>query len=87
MIQQVHGEKEICVAAASVLARAEFLRQHRMLGKKIGVKLPKGAKDVADVGITVIKRFGVEGLKKVAKYHFKTTKQIINGIFYDKKSH
>lgn len=45
-LEQRHkAESDIAVAAASVIARAEFLRRLEALGKQIGTRLPKGAGD------------------------------------------
>src|SRR5687767_15759920 len=39
----VRAESDMAVAAASILARAEFLRRLGRLGQEIGIDLPKGA--------------------------------------------
>jgi ribonuclease HIII len=71
---RVRAESDIAVAAASILARAEFLYRLRKLGEEIGMELPKGASSlVIEAGKRVFARSGQEGLAKVAKLHFKTT--------------
>jgi len=42
-VQQTHAEEDISVAAASILARAEFVRRMEQLSKRVGKALPKGA--------------------------------------------
>ncbi|MEQ1822100.1 MAG: ribonuclease HIII [Fimbriimonadaceae bacterium] len=71
---RVRAESDIAVAAASILARAEFLYRLRRLGEEIGMELPKGASSqVIEAGKRVFAKSGQEGLAKVAKLHFKTT--------------
>ena len=64
------------MAAASVLARAEFLRTLKRLSSKLGYPLPKGA-SVDDAAKEVVSKFGVNALFNVAKVHFKITKRIL----------
>ena len=76
LVQKVNAESEMPVAAASILARSEFLRTLRMLGREIGYVLPKGSAHVKDAAKDILKQHGEDGLKYVAKVHFKITKQI-----------
>lgn len=72
LVQMPRGEQDIAVAAASVLARAEFLRRLAALGKEFSVSLPKGAGAPVDVaGRQIIKSHGLATIAKVAKLHFK----------------
>jgi ribonuclease HIII len=72
----VRAEQDLAVAAASVLARAEFLRKLKSLSIEFGVELPKGATVVVPVGRQFIAKHGREALGQVAKLHFKTTLQL-----------
>lgn len=75
----VRAEADIAVAAASILARAEFLTRLKRLGEEIGIDLPKGASaQVVEAGRRVFRQHGREGLTRVAKLHFKTTLQVEN---------
>jgi ribonuclease HIII len=49
------------------------------LSRQYGMTLPKGASDPAilDTGRAIVRKGGQEALGKVAKLHFKTTKQIL----------
>ncbi len=77
LIQRAKAEADLAVAAASIIARAEFLRRLFFLSEETGVELPKGASPkVEEVGTKLVKQFGVQILDKVAKTHFKTTKRI-----------
>ena len=72
--QMPRGERDVVVAAASVVARAEFLRRLELLGKNLGMPLPKGAGPQVDqAAAAIISRFGPETLATVAKCHFKNT--------------
>ena len=65
---------DIAVAAASILARAEFVRRLEALGKPHGVTLPKGAgKAVDEMAAGLAAAGGRERLRLVAKLHFATT--------------
>ena len=70
--QLVRGEAIPQVAAASILARAEFVRRMQELSEQYGTALPKGASAQVDqVGRQLVARFGEAVLLKVAKRHFK----------------
>jgi len=74
LIQMHRGEADIAVAAASILARAEFLRRLDQLGKTVGYSLHKGAgSPVDDIAARVLREKGLETLLSVAKHHFKNT--------------
>ena len=74
----VKGESELAVAAASIVARAEFLRKHEQLSKQADIDgpLPRGAVHVKDAARELIKNQGRESLGDFAKLHFKTTKEL-----------
>ena len=76
------AEDNPAVAAASVLARAEFLIGLRELGNEFGTELPKGAGDpVERVARDIFRAGGMEALASVAKVHFKTTKRVTGQLF------
>ncbi|MBI4896457.1 MAG: ribonuclease HIII [Candidatus Aenigmarchaeota archaeon] len=77
IIQKVRAESEIEVAAASVVARAEFLRTLHVLSHDVGYLLPKGSTHVIADGKKIIQLYGKEMLPHVAKMHFKCTKKIL----------
>ncbi len=75
--QMVRGEAEISVAAASILARAEFLRALQQLSHKWGMTLPKGGgHPVDEAGSRFVRANSQEQLRQVAKLHFKNSKKI-----------
>ncbi len=74
----VRAEADLAVAAASVLARAEFLFGLKRLSGEFGIDLPKGATDVISTGRRFVSKYGEAELGKVAKLHFKTTQQVLH---------
>jgi len=73
LVQRTKAESDVAVAAASILARAEFLRRLKLLGEGLGETLPKGASaQVAAAARRIHAAQGPEGLARVAKRHFKT---------------
>jgi ribonuclease HIII len=79
-VYQVTGaEKYPAVAAASLVARAGFLRGMKRLSGELGFELPKGAGNVTETGLMIVGKFGGRKLGEVAKLHFKTTRQILGG--------
>jgi ribonuclease HIII len=81
--QRPRAEEDIAVAAASILARAEFLKRLKKLSEEYRLEFPKGASEaVQEAARLLIKPYSSQGEKKealrsVAKWHFKTTKTII----------
>lgn len=75
--QRTKGESYIAVAAASVIARAEFVKRCKEIKEKYGIDFPKGASDkVILTAKEFCQKYGKENLKSVAKMHFKTVNQI-----------
>ena len=75
--QRVRGESYIGVAAASVIARAEFVKRCGEMSNKFGFDFPKGASDkVVLTAKEYVQKFGKENLKCVAKMHFKTVQNL-----------
>lgn len=72
------GERKLAVAAASIVARAEFLRRHEQLSKQadIGIPLPRGSAHVKDAAREFVERRGKGALADFAKVHFKITKEL-----------
>lgn len=79
--QRTGAESDLAVAAASVLARAEFLLRLKRLSNEVGTTLPKGASPAVELaGRMVVKKHGRERLAAIAKLHFKTTKAVLGEI-------
>ena len=76
--QQTKAESDIAVAAASILARAEFVTRLKKLGQEINITLPKGASQaVLETAAKIIQQHGQEALTSLAKTHFKTLQKAI----------
>ncbi len=81
LIQRTKAEADLAVAAASILARAEFLTRLSRLSSMVGTTLPKGASAAVELaGRMVAKKHGRERLAQVAKMHFKTTQAILGAL-------
>jgi len=79
--QRTKAESDLAVAAASILARAEFLLRLKRLSTEVGTTLPKGASPAVELAARmVIKRHGQDRLGDVAKLHFKTTQAVLAGL-------
>jgi ribonuclease HIII len=79
--QRTKAESDLAVAAASILARAEFLLRLKRLSNEVGTTLPKGASSTVELAARmVIKKHGQDRLGDVAKLHFKTTQAVLAGL-------
>ncbi len=79
LIQKPKAEEDLAVAAASILARAEFLKRLDFLSREFGVEILKGASAlVEEAGLKLVKMHGTQVLDKVAKKHFKITARILS---------
>ena len=79
--QRTKAEADMAVAAASIVARAEFLLRLKRLSSEVGTTLPKGASPAVELAAKMImKKHGEERLGSVAKLHFKTTKAVVATI-------
>ena len=73
-IKQVpKAERDIAVAAASIIARDAFLSEMETLSDTYRIRLPRGAYQVVEAGKTFIRKHGNEALGDVAKLHFNLT--------------
>ncbi|HVV72204.1 MAG TPA: ribonuclease HIII [Verrucomicrobiae bacterium] len=73
LVQRHRAEEDLAVAAASILARHEFVTRLGMLEKQYEMVFPKGASSAVDAAAKeFFTRYGAEQLTKVAKMHFRT---------------
>jgi len=73
------AEEDPVVAAASVVARAEFVRQMNLLSREFGDKLQKGAGPlVKQQAHRIIEKFGARALGNFAKLHFRTAYEVVS---------
>jgi len=83
-LKQMHrGEVVPQVAAASIVARAAFIRSMKALSEEYAVDLPLGAAPQVDkAGRELVKIHGPDVLEQVAKLHFKNYGRVVNpGLF------
>jgi ribonuclease HIII len=77
LVQRPRAEADPVVAAASLVARAEFVRRLDALADRFGIPLPKGAgPPVLAAARAFVARHGAAELGKVAKLHFRTTASV-----------
>jgi len=73
------AEEDPVVAAASVVARAEYVRQMKALSERFGDKLQKGASaKVKEQANEIIAKFGAKALGNFAKLHFRTAYEVVS---------
>lgn len=73
------AEEDPVVAAASIVARAEYVRQMQKLSLAYGSKLQKGASAAVKVQAhDIINRFGAPALADFAKLHFRTAYEVVS---------
>lgn len=76
--QRTKAESDPAVAAASILARAGFLRAMYRLGEKYEITMPKGASaKVRETAVELVKKHGPDVLLDVCKGHFKTADEVL----------
>jgi ribonuclease HIII len=73
LVQRHKAEEDIAVAAASILARDEFVKGLAKLEKQFQAELPKGAGTNVDAAAKkFVEERGAETLTKISKLHFRT---------------
>ncbi|NLW18914.1 MAG: ribonuclease HIII [Candidatus Cloacimonetes bacterium] len=75
--ERVKAEADPAVAAASIIARYQFLQAKASMAKHFGMKFPLGSgKNVLEPARTFADKFGWERLAEVAKLHFVTSREV-----------
>jgi ribonuclease HIII len=73
LVQRHKAEEDLAVAAASILARDEFVKGLKKLEKQFEVELPKGASAAVDeTAKKFVEAHGPDELAKISKMHFRT---------------
>ena len=71
--QRPRAESDVAVAAASILAREAFINWLDREAKKLGVRLERGVSEAVKAAAEkIVQGRGPEGLRQVAKVHFRT---------------
>ncbi len=77
LVQKHRAEEDLAVAAASILARHEFVVRLGGLKKHFGMEFPKGASGAVEAAARdFVAKQGAENLPKVAKMHFRTALRV-----------
>ena len=77
LVQRHKAEEDMAVAAASILARDEFVTRLQRLGAQFGVHLPKGASPRGgERGPRIHRQAWGERASKIAKMHFRTAYRV-----------
>ena len=71
--QVTKAERDIAVAAASIIARDAFLTGMDTLSETYEITLPRGAYQVVEAGKEFVRMHGTKALGEVAKLHFNLT--------------
>lgn len=80
------AEEDPVVAAASICARAEYVRSMKKLSEQAGIELPKGASGhVKAQAKKLIEKFGADSFGDYAKLHFKTAYEALGLPVPEKK--
>lgn len=75
--QRTKGESDIAVAAASIIARERFVDWIDKTSAACGIRLALGASPaVVKAARDLVAKMGPDALRKAAKLHFRTTRQI-----------
>lgn len=79
LTMRTKAEEDPVVAAASIVARAEFVRCLGELSRKFGDKLQKGAGSQAKAqAALLIQKLGARALRDFAKLHFRTCYEVVS---------
>lgn len=73
-----HAEdKCLSVAVSSIISRYIFIKEMEKLTKEMNMNIPKGAgTNVDEIGVKIVKQFGINKLNELAKLNFKNTEKI-----------
>lgn len=76
-------DKNLAVAAASIISRYIFLKEFDKLSDSLHIPLPKGAgNNVDSIGMEVVEKYGKEKLNEIAKLNFKNTERILKTCIF-----
>jgi len=76
-------DKNLAVAAASIISRYIFLKEFDKLSDSLHIPLPKGAgSNVDTIGMEVVEKYGKEKLNDIAKLNFKNTERILRTCIF-----
>ena len=77
-----NAERDLAVAAASIIARAVFVKRVKEISAKFHTIVPLGGGEPVNIfGKAFYKKYGEEALLSISKNHFKNTNYIISSLF------
>jgi len=86
MEQKTKAESDPAVAAASILARAQFIYALKKMGEEYGIEFPKGASaKVRKEAEKLVAEKGPAILLDCAKCHFQTTDKVLAEVGYSRR--
>lgn len=72
-------DKVMSVAVSSIISRYVFIKAINKMGNELNILIPKGASSIVDdAGIMIVKKYGKEKLREIAKLNFSNTNRILN---------
>lgn len=72
-------DKVMSVAVSSIISRYVFIKEINKMGNELNILIPKGASSIVDdAGIMIVKKYGKEKLREIAKLNFSNTNRILN---------
>jgi ribonuclease HIII len=78
LIQRHKAESDPAVAAASIIAREQFLLSLKEIADKTHIKVPKGASEgTRESAVELVRRHGPASLLDYAKCHFRTADEVL----------
>ena len=86
--ERVKAESDFAVAAASIIARYQFLQAKASMNQRYGIKFPLGSgKNVLEPARAFADKFGWERLAEVAKLHFVTRREVRARDIFEPPAH
>lgn len=81
VLQRPHAESDVAVAAASIVARAEFLSAITAYSAQLGMEVPLGASEKAKQAVkNIYLQRGMDVLRTIAKLHFRTVTEVLKEV-------
>ena len=72
-------DKVMSVAVSSIISRYVFIKEINKMGNELNILIPKGSSSIVDdAGIMIVKKYGKEKLREIAKLNFSNTNRILN---------
>ena len=74
-------DKCLSVGVSSIISRYIFLNEMKKLNKELNTILPLGSSNLVDeVGVKIVKKYGIDKLKEISKTNFKNYEKIASEL-------